>query len=112
VRTLDGALVPAVEVLLNTPYIADLILKGKIEDIKDAMAQNVESDAQTFDQALVNLYREGHISEDEAINNADSKTNVRLEIKLWQTHQGLTKVNIDHMSINPEGRDNRGRPSH
>jgi twitching motility protein PilU len=59
IRTLDGGMTPAVEVLLNTPYIADLILNGKIDYIKDAMAQSTESGTQTFDQALFKLYKEG-----------------------------------------------------
>jgi twitching motility protein PilU len=69
-------------VLLNTPYIADLIQKGKIDYVKDAMEQSTESGTQTFDQALFKLYKEGKISKDEAIKNADSKNNVALQIRL------------------------------
>jgi len=74
--------VPAVEVLLNTPYIADLIQKGKIDYVKDAMEQSTESGTQTFDQALFKLYKDGKISKEEAIKNADSKNNVGLQIRL------------------------------
>ncbi|HAS51025.1 MAG TPA: type IV pili twitching motility protein PilT, partial [Gammaproteobacteria bacterium] len=82
IRSLTGGVVPAVEVLLNTPYIADLIQKGKIDYVKDAMEQSTESGTQTFDQALFKLYKDGKISKDEAIKNADSKNNVALQIRL------------------------------
>jgi twitching motility protein PilU len=72
----------AVEVHLNTPYISDLIEKGKIDDIKDVMARSTEQGMQTFDQSLLQLYREGKISQDNAIKFADSKNNVALEIRL------------------------------
>ncbi len=82
IRSLNGGLVPAVEILLNTPYIADLIQKGKIDYVKDAMEQATESGMVTFDQSLFKLYKEGKISRDEAIKNADSKNNVGLQIRL------------------------------
>jgi twitching motility protein PilU len=82
IRSLTGGLVPAVEVLLNTPYIADLIQKGKIDYVKDAMEQATESGMITFDQSLFKLYKEGKISREEAIKNADSKNNVGLQIRL------------------------------
>lgn len=78
----DGRRVPAVEVLLNTPYIADLILKGKLDHVKEAMSQGTNVGMRTFDQALFTLFKEGAISEEEAIKNADSKNNVALEIRL------------------------------
>ncbi len=78
----DGRRVPAVEVLLSTPYIADLILKGKLDQVKEAMSQGVNLGMRTFDQALFILFKEGIISEEEAIKNADSKNNVALEIRL------------------------------
>lgn len=82
IKSVDGRRVPAVEVLLNSPYVADLIQKGKIDQIKEAMAQSTETGMQTFDQALLNLYREGKISAEEAIKNADSRNNVGLQIRL------------------------------
>jgi twitching motility protein PilU len=88
VKTLDGGLVPAVEVLLNTPYVSDLIQKGKIDTIKDAMEQSTEGGMQTFDQALFDLYKEGKISTQEAIKNADSKNNVGLQIRLYESDMG------------------------
>lgn len=72
----------AVELLLNTPYVADLIEKGKIDDIKEAMERSTEQGMQTFDQALLKLYRSGAISMENAIKYADSKNNVSLQIRL------------------------------
>lgn len=82
IKGLDGLLVPAVEILLNTPYVSDLVQKGKIDTIKDAMEQSTESGMQTFDQALFELYKQGKISKEEAIRNADSRNNVALQIRL------------------------------
>jgi twitching motility protein PilU len=82
IKATGGGLVPAVEVLLNTPYIGDLIQKGKIDYVKDAMEQGTEGGMKTFDQALFELYKQGKISKDEAIKNADSRNNVGLQIRL------------------------------
>ena len=110
IRSLDGGLVPAVEVLLNTPYIADLIQKGKIDYIKDAMEQSTESGTQTFDQSLFKLYREGKISKDEAIKNADSKNNVGLKIRLAEGMEAGARPsgNLADLAIHDEDED-RGR---
>lgn len=72
----------AVEVLLNTPYVSDLIEKGKIDEIKEVMERSTEQGMQTFDQALLELYKNGLISEENAIKYADSKNNVGLQIRL------------------------------
>jgi len=74
--------VPAIEILLNTPYISALIAKGEVEEIKEAMAKGREVGMQTFDQALLDLYSQGKISQDNALRYADSKNNVRLEMRL------------------------------
>ncbi len=94
---LDGKRVPAVEVLLNTPYVADLIQKGKLEQIKDAMTQGVNVGMQTFDQALYTLFKSGKISEEDAVKNADSKNNVALQIRLSrgvESSEGLDDLTI------------------
>ena len=72
----------AVEVLLNTPLIGDLIEKGKVSEIKDVMKRSRELGMQTFDQAVYDLYKAGEISYEEALKNADSANEVRLMIKL------------------------------
>ncbi|MDH5648920.1 MAG: PilT/PilU family type 4a pilus ATPase [Gammaproteobacteria bacterium] len=74
--------VPAVEVMLNTPLIADLILEGNIHELKELMSKSGEAGMQTFDQSLFNLYEADLISYDEALRNADSVNDIRLRIKL------------------------------
>ncbi len=74
--------VPAVEVMINSPLIADLILKGEVHGIKELMSKSTEAGMQTFDQSLFNLYEAGLISYDDALRNADSVNDLRLRIKL------------------------------
>jgi twitching motility protein PilU len=74
--------VPAVEVMLNSPLISDLIFKGDISGIKEIMKKSRELGMQTFDQSLFGLYEEGLISYEDALRNADSLNDLRLEIKL------------------------------
>lgn len=73
---------PAVEILINTPLASDLIRKGEIHRLKDLMKQSREQGMQSFDQAVFDLFRAGHISEEDALIAADSKNEVRLMIKL------------------------------
>ena len=82
VPSLDGKRVPAVEVLMDTPRIKDLIKWGEIDILKEAMEQSVEEGCQTFDQSLFALYKDGKISYEQALINADSANNLRLKIKL------------------------------
>ena len=74
--------VPAVEVMLNSPLISDLILKGEISDIKEAIEKSTDEGMITFDQSLFELYERGLISYEDAMRNADSVNNLRLKIKL------------------------------
>ena len=74
--------VAAMEIMLNTPLVADLIFKGKVGEIKEIMAKSTRLGMQTFDQALFYLYEDGTISYDEAMRNADSKNELRLRVKL------------------------------
>jgi len=74
--------IAAMEIMLNTPLIADLIFKGEVGHIKDIMAKSTRLGMQTFDQALFDLYEGGTISYEEAMRNADSKNELRLRIKL------------------------------
>src|SRR5690606_30688406 len=82
VPTVDGKRAAAIEVLLGTPRIADLIKSGKVEEIKEVMERSENIGMRTFDSALYHLYREGRISLEEALRNADSKNNLRLKISL------------------------------
>jgi twitching motility protein PilU len=82
VRTKTGSRVAAVEVLLNTRHISELIEKGEINEIKDAMEKSMAPGSQTFEQALFKLFMDGKITQDEAMANADSATNM-----LWLINQ-------------------------
>jgi twitching motility protein PilU len=82
VRTKAGLRVAAVEVLLNTRHIAELIEKGMIGEIKDALEQSMSPGSQTFEQALFKLFMDGKITQEEAMANADSATNM-----LWLINQ-------------------------
>jgi len=77
IRSTRGGRVPAVEIMLNTPRIADLIRKGEIGKIKEAMEQSLASGSQTFEQSLSALYRDGEITLEDALANADSATNLQ-----------------------------------
>ncbi len=72
----SGKLIPAVELMLNTPHIGELIRAGEIDKIKDAIEATLAEGAQTFEQALFRLYNSGQITLDEAMKNADSPTNL------------------------------------
>jgi len=72
----------AIEILLNSPLISDLIFKGDVHEIKSIMAKSRELGMQTFDQALFDLYEGGHITYEDALRNADSMNELRLAIKL------------------------------
>ena len=91
----------AVEVLLNSPLISDLILKGEIHGIKEIMKKSKELGMQTFDQALFNLFEEGRITYEDALRFADSMNEVRLMIKLnSKESQGTDRAaGIQHLDI-------------
>jgi twitching motility protein PilU len=76
VRSIDGGRRAAVEIMLNTRHIAELIEQGEISGIKDAMEKSLSPGSQTFEQALMQLIREGLVTQEEALANADSATNL------------------------------------
>ncbi len=80
VQGIDGARVAAIEIMINTPHIADLILKGSLGEIKEAMEGSGAKGMQTFDMALHNLFKEERIELEEALTNADSRTNLEARI--------------------------------
>ncbi len=92
--------IPAVEIMLNSPLIADLIFKGEVGIIKDIMKKSREIGMQTFDQSLFDLYEEGMISYEDALRNADSLNDLRLNIKLnsKRSDRDLSK-GIEHLSM-------------
>ncbi|MBA4361754.1 MAG: type IV pili twitching motility protein PilT [Pseudomonas sp.] len=83
VRTRDGQRRAAVEVMLGTPTIGDLIRRNQLDELKDIMEKSAEFGMQTFDGALYALVMEGAISEEEALKNADSLSNLKLRLKLY-----------------------------
>ncbi len=82
IPTVDGKRAAAIEILLGTPRAADLIAKGDVGSLKELMEKSGEQGMQTFDMALFKLYKEGKITLEEALKNADSKNNLRLRITL------------------------------
>jgi twitching motility protein PilU len=82
IPSLDGKRAAALEILMDTPRIKDLIRRGHVDILKEAMEQGIQEGCQTFDQALFALYRDGNIALDQALVNADSANNLRLKIKL------------------------------
>ena len=107
VPTRDGnGRVAAIEILLNSPYVAELIKKGDIGSIKEVMEKSNELGMQTFDQALFNLYQQGQINYAEALHHADSPNDLRLMIKLRSNDQtglgGLSGVTIDGLEPDQE----------
>jgi twitching motility protein PilU len=98
---LHQKLVPAVEVMLQSPYISDLISKGDISSIKEAMSRSNDLGMCTFDQALYQLFKEGRISQQEALQNADSHTDLALRMRLEggvetsATDKALHRLSID-----------------
>ena len=96
VRTADGkGRKAAIEILINTPIIADKLLKGEFHEIKAIMAKSRELGMKTFDWSLFELYNEGTISYDEAIRNADSANELRLNIKLNGTRQPTNELSTE-----------------
>ena len=102
VPTKDGhGRVAAIEILLNSPFISELIKKGDVGSIKEVMSKSNDQGMQTFDQALFNLYQQGLINYADALHHADSPNDLRLMIKLRSNEQGgagsLAGVTLDGM---------------
>jgi twitching motility protein PilU len=93
--TLDGKRCAAIEVLLNSSRVKDLILKGAVQDIKEVMEKSESIGMRTFDAALFHLYKDGKISLDEALKNADSPNNLRLRIDLGDSDDAAPAAQAD-----------------
>jgi len=93
--------VAAVEVLLNTPLVADMIFNGKVGELKELMRRSRELGMQTFDQALFDLYEANLVTYEDALRNADSVNDLRLQIKLDSQRSRITDLSAgtEHMSI-------------
>jgi twitching motility protein PilU len=108
VRTKSGQRKPACEVLLNTRHISELIEKGEINEMKDAMEKSMAPGSQTFEQSLFKLFVAGDITQDEAMLNADSATNM-----LWLINQATAgqitsgQVSMPQVPLEPKAGDNK-----
>jgi twitching motility protein PilU len=93
--------VAAVEILLNTPTVAGLIFKGETAEIKEIMKRSRERGMQTFDQALFDLYEAGLVSFEDAMRNADSVNDLRLQFKLHSKRSGQPDLNkgTEHLQV-------------
>jgi twitching motility protein PilU len=99
VRNKDGEQQPAVEILLNTSLIAELIKNGEITQIKEAMEQSLYPGSQTFEQALCRMYLDGALSYDEAMLASDSPTNLA-----WLVNQNAPTARVDNLAADEDGR--------
>jgi twitching motility protein PilU len=97
---------PAIEILLGTPLVSDLIRKGEVHKLKELMKNSREHGMQTFDQALFDLYMSGKISYEDALNSADSRNEVRLMIKLGAENAG-TLEGVDGMVLEETEENNK-----
>jgi twitching motility protein PilU len=91
-----------VEILLNTPLIADLVFKGEVKEIKDVMKRSRDQGMQTFDQALFDLHEQELVSYEDALRNSDSVNDLRLQIKLNSRLMGGVagiRRGIEHMGL-------------
>jgi twitching motility protein PilU len=103
IPSVEGKRVAALEILMDTPRIKDLIKRGEVDSLKEAMEQGVQEGCQTFDQALFAQYRDGKISLEQALVNADSANNLRLKIK-------LAGLKVDEEPITAEGETRKSEP--
>ncbi len=106
IPNLAGGRSAAIEILLGTPMVKDLIAKGAVGDIKEIMEKSTEHGMQTFDQALLALAQAGKISQEEAIRNADSANNLRLKFKLAQENPDVSNVSSGGFTL--EGAEDGG----
>ncbi len=107
-KTVDGkGRSAAIEILLNSPLISDLILKGEVHEIKTIMKKSNELGMKTFDQALFDLYEADKITFEDALRNADSMNELRLRIKLeGKAAKGKDSMDgLDHLAMDEEEDD-------
>lgn len=91
IKTMDGRRTAALEIMMDTPRIKDLIKKAEVDSIKEAMEQGEQEGCKTFDASVFDLYMEGQIDLDQALANADSANNLRLRIQQEEVKRGVKK---------------------
>ena len=99
----------AIEIMINSPLMSDLIFKGEVHEIKELIAKSNELGMQTFDQALFNLYESGQIKYEDALRNADSVNDLRLRIKLEGKNASTTDLMEGLDNISMESNDDESR---
>ena len=109
IPSVDGKRVAAIEILLGTPMISELIRKGEVHSIKEIMEKSEGVGMQTFDSHLIKLYQQGRIDLETAVKNADSANNVRLKISLSQG--GRPPKSVDNGSAKAAAPEPAGRPA-
>ncbi len=109
-KTVDGkGRAAAIEIMLNSPLISDLILKGEVHEIKSIMGKSNELGMKTFDQALFDLYEDDKVTLEDALRNADSMNELRLRIKLeGKAAKNAEEDNLDHLSLHEDEEDSGG----
>ena len=105
IPTVDNKRCAAIEIMLGTPMISELILKGEFEGIKEIMDKSEQMGMATFDNALFRLFQAGKISKEEALKNADSANNVRLKIKF--ADEGGEEEEDGSMKLSLEDKDDQ-----
>lgn len=108
IPTVDGKRAAAIEILLGTPRVCDLIKQGKVDEIKEVMEKSENQGMKTFDSALFDLYKAGRISMEEALKNADSKNNLRLRIQLSEGKKPSGDEDEGGLSLEPKDEGRRG----
>ena len=113
IPTVDGKRAAAIEIMLGTPRLCDLIKQGKVDEIKEVMEKSENQGMKTFDSALFDLYKTGRISLGEALKNADSKNNLRLKVQLSESSGSHMFGDDDAeegtgLSLAPKDDDGRG----
>ncbi|MCB1649974.1 MAG: PilT/PilU family type 4a pilus ATPase [Gammaproteobacteria bacterium] len=109
IPTVDGKRAAAIEILLGTPRVCDLIKQGKVDEIKEVMEKSENQGMKTFDSALYDLYKAGKITLEEALKNADSKNNLRLRVQLSEGGKGDDEDSgLGGLSLQPKDDSGRG----
>ncbi|MDG4866816.1 PilT/PilU family type 4a pilus ATPase [Guyparkeria sp. 1SP6A2] len=106
----DGRRLPAVEIMVNTPLVSDLIKRGEVDAIKESMEKNASSGAMTFDMSIMELYKKGLITREEALANADSRSNMEWLMSFGSGQDELQAAAEDSSGIHEEAGDSNDLP--